>query len=84
MLVAYNAGPGNLERWQDRNGPVDDPLLFMETIPVRETRSFVEKVMANYWMYRLRLGGMTPSLAKVASGHWPVYDDGELIRVAGY
>ncbi len=84
MLAAYNAGPGNLERWQKRSSPIDDPLLFLETIPVRETRSFVEKVMANYWMYRLRLGGMTPSLAKVASGHWPVYDDGELIRVAGY
>jgi soluble lytic murein transglycosylase-like protein len=83
MLVAYNAGPGNLEKWIEAAGPTDDPLLFVETIPSRETRHFVERVMANYWMYRLRLDGATPSLALVASGEWPIYDDGELARIAG-
>ena len=83
LLAAYNAGPGNLQSWIKSGASSDDPLLFVETIPSRETRHFVSRVMANYWMYRLRLDGNTPSLAMVASGEWPVYDDGELIRVAG-
>ena len=83
LLAAYNGGPGNLEKWIKAAAPLDDPLLFVETIPSRETRHFVEQVMANYWMYRLRMDGATPSLALVASGEWPVYDDGELLRVAG-
>jgi len=83
LLAAYNAGPGNLQKWIEVGGSTNDPLLFVETIPSRETRHFVERVMANYWMYRLRLDGATPSLAMVASGEWPIYDDGELARVAG-
>jgi soluble lytic murein transglycosylase-like protein len=83
MLTAYNAGPGNLEKWIESGVAADDPLLFVESIPSRETRYFVERVMANYWMYRLRLDGATPSLDMVASGEWPIYDDGELIRLAG-
>ncbi len=83
LLAAYNAGPGNLQNWIRSGATSSDPLLFVETIPLRETRHFVSRVMANYWMYRLRLDGNTPSLAMVASGGWPAYDDGEMIRVAG-
>ncbi|GAB4143099.1 MAG: lytic transglycosylase domain-containing protein [Sphingomonadales bacterium] len=74
VLAAYNGGPGNVARW-DRN--VDfkgDPLLFMETIPLTETRTYVERVMTNYWLYRMRLGQPTPSLDAVAAGAWPVYE----------
>lgn len=74
VLAAYNGGPGNVARW-DRN--VDfkgDPLLFMETIPLTETRTYVERVMTNYWLYRMRLGQPTPSLDMVAAGAWPVYE----------
>ena len=72
-LVGYNAGPGNLARWQDAYEYDDDPLLFIETIPSRETREYVEHVLANLWIYRLRLGQGTPSLERLLSGDWPMY-----------
>jgi len=72
MSVAYNAGPGILLKWRASYSS-SDPLLFLESLPNRETRNFVERVMANYWIYQDRLGQDTPSLDKVAAGGWPVY-----------
>ncbi len=71
--VAYNAGPGKLARWEKTVDYQDDPLLFIESIPVAETRLFVERVMTNYWIYRLKYHQNTSSLEKIASGAWPVY-----------
>ncbi len=71
--VAYNAGPGKLVRWEKTVDYQDDPLLFIESIPVAETRLFVERVMTNYWIYRLKYRQDTRSLEKIASGTWPVY-----------
>lgn len=79
LTIAYNAGPGNLAKWKRRLGGIQDPLLFVESIPVAETRAYVERVLANYWIYRLRLGQPTPTLDAVASGKWARYvrlDDG--------
>lgn len=74
LAVAYNAGPGNLRRWKRKySDTIDDPLLFVETIPASETRAFVERVLSNYWIYRQRLKQPTPSLDAVAGGHWPQY-----------
>ena len=50
-----------------------DPLLFVESIPMRETRAFVERVMANYWIYRMRMDQPTPSLDAVVEGGWARY-----------
>lgn len=66
MTIAYNAGPGNLSRWKRNLSDIDDPMLFIESIPSAETRAFVERVMLNYWMYRLRMGQDVPSLDAVA------------------
>jgi len=76
LLVGYNAGPGNLRRWQAQLGEAgeNDPLLFMESLPSRETRSYLRRVLANYWIYRKRLGQPTPSLASIAAGEWPAYE----------
>ena len=68
LLVAYNAGPGNLARWKKNWPDVEDPLLFIELIPSGETRAYVERVLANYWIYRLREGLPTPTLDAVAAG----------------
>jgi soluble lytic murein transglycosylase-like protein len=73
FLAAYNAGPGNLNRWLRNVKFQDDPLLFVESLPVPETRSYVEKVLASYWIYRARLGHKIPSLDAVIEGAWPVY-----------
>ncbi len=73
LVIAYNAGPGNLKKWKETYKHIQDPLLFVETIPLHETRAFVEKVMANYWIYRLRLEQPTPTLDAVAGGEWARY-----------
>ncbi len=73
VAAAYNSGPGNLQRWQSEVNYNDDPLLFVASIPVRETRLFIERVMANLWIYQLRLGQKTPTLDALASHRWPLY-----------
>ncbi|RMF12277.1 MAG: lytic transglycosylase domain-containing protein [Alphaproteobacteria bacterium] len=71
--TAYNGGPGNLAKWLRQNHFRNDPLLFVESIPLRETRIYVERVLANLWIYRMRMGQPTPSLDAVAAGEWPIY-----------
>ena len=74
MAAAYNGGPGNLAKWKRRTLPYSkDPLMFIESIPARETRDFVERVLSNLWMYRERLGQATPSLDAIAAGELPLY-----------
>lgn len=76
LLTAYNAGPGNLERWLDKVDHGGDPLLFIESIPSAETRRYVEAVMRNLWFYRGRLGEPTPSRRDLAAGRVPRYGAG--------
>jgi soluble lytic murein transglycosylase-like protein len=73
MVAAYNGGPGNLNKWRRRQTRDDDPLLFVETLPSRETRGFIKSVFTNFWAYRAQLGQATPSLDAVAGGRWPAY-----------
>lgn len=52
--AAYNAGPSRAKKWA-----ADIPLegaIYAETIPFSETRSYVQKVMANAHLYAQRLG----------------------------
>ena len=73
IAAAWNGGPGNLAKWWRKADHRGDPLLFIESIPAREPRIFVERVMANLWIYRHRLGQESPSLAQLAAGDWPTY-----------
>ncbi len=73
LLIAYNAGPGNLARWKKRWDGVEDSLLFIELISSSETRAYVERVLANYWIYRLRDDQGTPTLDALAEGAPPKY-----------
>jgi peptidoglycan lytic transglycosylase len=73
LAAAYNSGPGAMLRWRSRPEYRDDPLLFLESLPARETRVFAQRVLANYWVYRLRLGQSTADLDRLAGGLWPVY-----------
>jgi soluble lytic murein transglycosylase len=73
MLAAYNGGPTQARQWQRELEYGDDPLLFIETVTASETRNFIERVLANYWIYRQQLGAKTPSLEAVAAGQWPIY-----------
>ena len=52
--AAYNAGPSRAKKWA-----ADVPLegaIYAESIPFSETRSYVQKVMANAHLYAQRLG----------------------------
>jgi soluble lytic murein transglycosylase-like protein len=70
---AYNAGPQAVTRWLTTKAGKDDPLLFVESIPISETRYYVKHLMEYHWMYRRRLGQDAKSLDEVAHGQWPVY-----------
>jgi soluble lytic murein transglycosylase len=72
VAASYNAGPGNVRNW---NGtiPGSDPLLYLESIPLTETRDYVETVVKNFWMYQLRLGEPTATLDAMARGEWPAF-----------
>jgi len=50
-IAAYNAGAGNVKRWQKGLGglPQDE---FIESIPFRETREYVKKVVTAMEMYQ--------------------------------
>ncbi len=49
---AYNAGEGNVEKWlaADPGRPTDE---FVESIPLRETRHYVKRVMGTWQLYRV-------------------------------
>lgn len=52
--AAYNAGPGRAKRWGA--GDAVEGAIYAETIPIYETRLYVQKVMANAYFYAHRLG----------------------------
>ena len=71
--VAYNAGPRNLVKWEAKMDYQNDPLMFLETLPSKETRSFIERILVNYWVYRDLMNEPLDSLDAVVSGQWPIY-----------
>lgn len=58
--AAYNAGPGNANKWiaafGDPRAANVDPVVWVELIPFQETRKYVQRVLGNYLVYRARLG----------------------------
>lgn len=73
LAVAYNGGPGNLIKWKKKTQYTDDSLMFIESIPSRETRGFVERIMVNYWAYRALTGQSLETMDDVIAGKWPLY-----------
>ena len=52
-LISYNAGPGNLSKSMKKTNFNNDSFLLIESIPSRETRIFVERVLTNLVIYEL-------------------------------
>ena len=73
LLASYNSGPGGFARSSGSIRDGGDPLLFIEAIPVDETRRFVPRVLAYTWIYAARMQLPTPSLDELAAGAWPRY-----------
>lgn len=61
LAAGYNAGPGRVYEWIAVNGdprdPGVDPVIWIERIPFRETRNYVQRVSEALPLYRARLGG---------------------------
>ena len=58
--AAYNGGAANVQKWIAQYGDPRDPEVDMidwiETIPFGETRNYVQRVVENAEVYRIRLG----------------------------
>ena len=71
-LAAYNAGPGRVEAWLARYG---DPrgrgrhalVDWIERIPFRETRNYVQRVLEGAEVYRRLLAERAPPLLPLAT-----------------
>ncbi|MHA6719574.1 lytic transglycosylase domain-containing protein [Sphingomonas sp. RS6] len=56
-VAAYNAGPGNVNKWLRANGdprlPGGDIVRWVEAIPIFETKNYVQRVLENAVVYDL-------------------------------
>ena len=70
-FASFNAGPGRVRQWirklGDPRSAAIDPIDWIERIPFKETRKYVQKVTANLQVYRARLEG--------GQGHIQAYED---------
>ncbi len=73
MLAAYNAGMGTLVQFE-KSFDTYDPLLYIESFPTYETRSYIKRVMSNLWLYRARLNQPLNTMRDLADGQWPLYN----------
>lgn len=77
LIISYNAGPGNMINWRKRMDEnfdsKNDPLFFIESIRIKETRMFTKKVFTNLWNYREKYGQEKPSLDALIKNNWPKY-----------
>ncbi len=66
-LAAYNAGQGAVQRWMTAR-PLLPADYWIETIPFRETREYVARVLAFSVIYDWRLDGRTRALTDRLEG----------------
>ena len=68
-FAGYNAGRGRVQQWVKQYGdprdPKVDPIDWVERIPFAETRNYVQRVMENLQVYRVRFGTDTPVMSKL-------------------
>lgn len=75
LIASYNAGPGSVAKWAANIRDNGDPLLFIEAIPIDETRTYVPRVLTYTWIYAARMRLTEPSLDELAAGAWPRYHE---------
>ena len=58
-LAAYNAGPSAVKRWRRKSNRTLDAAAWVEVIPYKETRDYVQAVLAYRSVYAYKLGQPT-------------------------
>jgi soluble lytic murein transglycosylase len=65
-FAGYNAGRGRVQQWVAQHGDPRDPKVdavdWVERIPLAETRNYVQRVMENLQIYRVRFGASTATV----------------------
>lgn len=66
-IAGYNAGPKRVQEWISRNRDPRmkgvDAVDWVESIPLSETRNYVQRVLENLQVYRNRIGGTQIALS---------------------
>jgi soluble lytic murein transglycosylase len=72
-FAGYNAGRGRVRDWVKAHGDPRDPNVdavdWVERIPLSETRNYVQRVMENLLVYRVRFDTGEPVLSKFDQPH---------------
>jgi peptidoglycan lytic transglycosylase len=67
-FAGYNAGRGRVQQWVKQYGDPRDPKVdaidWVERIPFAETRNYVQRVMENLAVYRVRLDTGAPATSE--------------------
>src|SRR3981081_1568048 len=68
-LARYNGGRGRVQQWVKQYGDPRDPKVdaidWVERIPFAETRNYVQRVMENLQVYRVRFGPAPPVISNL-------------------
>ncbi|MHA6645882.1 lytic transglycosylase domain-containing protein [Mesorhizobium sp. A623] len=72
-FAGYNAGPARAAQWVARYGDprgkdIDTVVDWIERIPYTETRSYVQRVLENYEVYKMRLTGKYDIVGDLVNG----------------
>ncbi len=72
-FAGYNAGPRRAQEWVAKYGDprgkdLDAVVDWIERIPYSETRSYVQRVMENYEVYKMRLSGTSDIAGDLMEG----------------
>ncbi|SIT58778.1 putative soluble lytic murein transglycosylase [Mesorhizobium prunaredense] len=72
-FAGYNAGPSRAAQWVARYGDprgkdIDAVVDWIERIPYTETRSYVQRVMENYEVYKMRISGKYDIVGDLVNG----------------
>lgn len=76
--AAYNAGPGRVDRWLGDNS-IEAFDLFVERIPYRETRDYVQAVLSYRAIFESLANGSSEGVTLLSEGEKQVRYDGALV-----
>ena len=69
-IAAYNAGPARVNQWIAQFGDPRvknaDVIDWIESVPISETRNYVQRVLENLQIYRFVLGDRDKAFELVA------------------